>query len=344
MPMNFRLPASWIILLGAVVFGGLAVFAASSYITQTVQREKDRLNPNVEMANVVVAKTDLKRGDIVATENMAVRPIPKEFVPGTAVEPAGFDNVEGARLAVDMHRGEVLIRGTLEGADTSTFSTRVPDGARAITLTVDEVNSISGLLQPNDRVDLFFTAKPLKTARAASPNGPDQTRLLLQNVLILATGRQVRPTIANGAQTGVGRAFTTITIQAAPTDVQRLILAQKSGALTAVLRGNADTQPIVAAAMDASELFGATGLRPGQHARRVQETTEIIIGGRANGHGERELFLQALGLDRPAASGPAAAGPATPPIQPPQTNSNSDALRDFLKSNTVPAEAATMTR
>jgi len=56
---------------------------------------------------------------------MAVRKIPKDFVPGTAVDPAGFANVEGARLAVDMRRGEVLIRGTLEGADTSTFSTRV---------------------------------------------------------------------------------------------------------------------------------------------------------------------------------------------------------------------------
>jgi len=93
---------------------------------------------------------------------MAVRPIPKEFVPGTAVQPDGFGNVEGARLAVEMHRGEVLIRGTLEGADTSTFSTQVQTGVRAITLTVDEVNSISGLLQPHDRVDLFFTAKPPK--------------------------------------------------------------------------------------------------------------------------------------------------------------------------------------
>jgi pilus assembly protein CpaB len=335
MPMKFRLPESWLILLGAVVFGGLAVFAASRYITQTVQREKDRLNPNVETVNVVVAKTDLKRGEIVGTDNMAVRPIPKDFVPGTAVRPDSFGNVEGARLAVEMHRGEVLIRGTLEGADTSTFSTQVQTGVRAITLTVDEVNSISGLLQPHDRVDLFFTAKPLKTARSGSPNAPDQTRLLMQNVVILATGRQVRPTIANGAQTGVGRAFTTITIEAAPTDVQRLILAQKTGALTAVLRGNADTQPIVASAMDASQLFGSTAPhKAGQHS----ETTEVIIGGKGGGHGERELF-QLLAIDRPTA-----ANPATPPAQPPQTNSNMDALRDFLKSNTVPAEAATMTR
>lgn len=334
MATQLRLPSSWIILIGAVIFGALAVFAASRYITQTVQREKDRLNPNVETVDVVVAKTELKRGELVGTDNMAVRKIPAEFVPGTAVGPDGFANVEGARLAVDMKRGEILIRGTLEGADTSTFSTRVSTGSRAITLTVDEVNSISGLLQPNDRVDLFFTAKPSRANRAAPPNTPDQTRLLMQNVVILATGRQVRPTIANGSQTGIGRAFTTITIDASPTDVQRLILAQKAGNLTAVLRGNTDTQPIVASAMDASELFGATGPhKAGAHPL----TTEVIIGGHGGGHAEREL-LQAL-FDHSSDAPAAAAAPV-----PPQTTNNTQLLRDFFKSSAVPIEAPTMAR
>jgi pilus assembly protein CpaB len=335
--MKYRLPASWTMLVGAVVFGGLAVFSASRYISQTVQREKDRLIPNVETTDVVVAKADLKRGDIVGADNMAVRKVPKEFVPGTAVDPAGFGNVEGARLAVEMRRGEVLIRGTLEGADTSTFSTRVQTGVRAITLTVDEVNSLAGLLQPSDRVDLFFTAKPIKGSRIASPGGPDQTRLLMQNVIILATGRQVRPTIANGAQTGVGRAFTTITIEASPTDVERLILAQKAGNLTAVLRGNTDAQPIVASAMDASELFGVSGPH-GRHAP-APVTTEVIIGGKGGGHAEREL-LQALGLDRAAPVGAATSQTAPAPA----ATDSATALRDYLKSTAVPAEAATMTR
>ena len=334
MRLSFRPPASGIILLGAVVFGALAVFAASRYITQTVQRERERLLPNVETTDVVVAKADLKRGEIVGTDNMAVRKVPKEFVPGTAVDPGGFSNVEGARLAVDMRRGEILIRGTLEGADTSTFSTRVPTGVRAITLAVDEVNSLSGLLQPNDRVDLFFTAKPAR--RSAGPNTADQTRLLLQNVLILATGRQVRPSIANGSQTGVGRAFTTITIEASPGDVQRLILAQKAGTVTAVLRGSTDTQQIAASAMDASQLFGVNEARASPGRRRPESlTTEVIIGGRGGGHAEDRL-LQMMGLGRPSPIN------STPP--PPQADGNSDVLRDFLKSTAVPVEAATMTR
>jgi pilus assembly protein CpaB len=332
MALKLRVPQSGLMLLGAFVFGGLAVFASSRYISQTVEREKQRLNPNVETMEVVVAKSDLPRGEIIGMDNMAVRKVPKEFVPGTAVDPGTFGNVEGAKLGVEMRRGEILIRGTLEGADTATFSTRVEKGVRAITLTVDEVNSLSGLLQPNDRVDLFFTAKPIR--RTADGGVPaDQTRLLMQNVNILATGRQVRPTVANGAQTGVGRAFTTITIEASPVDVERLILAQKAGSLTAVLRGNADAEPVTASTMDASELFGAPAPRKGGARGPGPEMTEIIIGGK--GSAQREL-LQMLGADRAIAAAP----PPTAALPP----STADVLRDFLKANRAPAEAASLAR
>ncbi len=324
-------------LIGALVFGGLAVFSASRYISQTVERETQRLNPSVETVTVVVAKTDLQRGEIVGSENMAVRNVPKDFVPGTAVDPGTFSNVEGAKLAVDMRRGEILIRGTLEGADEATFSTRVEKGIRAITLTVDEVNSLSGLLQPNDRVDLFFTAKPIKRT-GGGESAPEQTRILMQNVLILATGRQVRPTISNDPQSGIGRAFTTMTVEASPLDVQRLILAQKAGSLTAVLRSHADTEAVTASSMDASELFGAPAPRKAGAVHGAPfATTEIIIGGKGGGRADREL-LQMLTLDRAPPSAVAAEAPAA------AGGGRGEALLDLLKAARPPSEAVSMAR
>lgn len=334
---SIRWSSSWVVLIAAVVFGGLAVFAASSYISQTVRAEKARLAPNVESMDVVVAKADLERGDIVGADNMAVRKVPKEFVPGTAVDPTIFGNVEGARLAVPMRRGEILLRGILEGADTATFSTKVLKGVRAITLSVDEVNSLSGLLQPNDHVDLFYTAKPLRGGR---PDGsaPDRTQVLMQNVLILATGRQVRPTIADGGQPGVGRAFTTITIEATPEDTQRLILAQKAGSLTAVLRGPLDSKPITADAMDVSSLFGQS--KRLKNAVDTRVFTEIIVGG--TGRVERELLpVASVPRAQDERAAPTAAPPAFAPASAPTA---SDAVREFIKATTPPSEPITMSR
>jgi len=337
--IKFKIPASGLLLVGAVVFGGLAVFAASQYISQTVAREKERLNPKVENMTVVVAKENMKRGDIVTTDNMAVRQIPKDYVPGTAVDPDSFDNVEGARLAVDMRRGEVLLRGTLEGADISTFSTRVPNGERAITLTVDEVNSVAGMLQPNDHVDLFFTAKPVRSSAAGAAQATDQTRLLMQNVDILATGHQVRPSAAGaGNSPGAARAFTNITIEASPTDVQRLILAQKAGTITAVLRGNADVQSVAANTLDVRELFGTMAVNK-SGVRQIGPMTEVIIGGKGD-HAERDL-LQMLSMERQAPQRIAGLAPAA---SAPPAPSTEEVMRDFIKASAVPMQAGTMAR
>lgn len=327
---------SGLVLLGAVVFGGLAVFAASRYISQTISAEKARLNPNVEMMDVVVAKTDLSRGDIVTSDNMAVRQVPRIYVPGTAVLPDQFGNVEGARLAVDIRSGEVLIRGTLEGADVSTFATNIRSGVRGMTVAVDEVNSISGLLQPGDRVDLFFTAKPPNRANRAGPQ--DRTLVLMQNVLVLATGRQVRPTIGEGGQPGVGRAFTTVTIEASPNDAQRLILAQRTGSITAVLRGPDDKAPLLASAMDASSLFGIA--EPARRAPDNSRRAEIIVGG--TGRMLREsLRLPALPAGA-AAAAPALAARETPPASDVEA---ARVIREILQATRpVSAEAVTMDR
>jgi pilus assembly protein CpaB len=331
MKLPVRWSSSWLILAASVVFGCIGVYAASHYISRTVQAEKDRLNPNVRTLDVVVAKADLERGAIVGTDNMAVRKVPAEFVPGTAITPGYFGNVEGARLAVPMRSGEILLRGTLEGADTATFATKIASGVRAITLSVDEVNAMAGLLQPNDRVDLYYTAKP---ARAGAS---ELTALLMQKVLILATGRQVRPSVADSDQPGVPRAFSTITIEATPEQAQRLILAQKSGTLTAVLRAPADSQPIVATAMDASTLLGGQKVRA---ARGRGLTTEIIIGGR--GHLERELLAVAGATGSEGAR--TAAAPAAAPSQAANPSNTAAVVQDLIKAATPPMEARSLPR
>jgi pilus assembly protein CpaB len=327
--MSVSINRSWVVMLGAVVFGGIAVFASSRYISTTISKEKARLAPQVNTVDVVVAKTDLERGSLVGSETMAVRKMPREFVPGTAVMPDEFGNVEGAKLGFDMRAGEVLLTGSLEGADTATFATKISSGVRAMTLSVDEVNSISGLLQPSDRVDLFFTARP-PTANGVGRQARERTVLLMQNVEVLATGRQVRPTITDGGTPGVGRTFSTITIQTNAPDAQRLILAQKAGSITAVLRGPTDQAPLTASAMDASSLFSAPTAAP-TVARASGPRAEVIVGGM--GRMTREFVsLAAAGAAPPAA-------PPTARLEPAATSTDqatAQLLRQIVDANRPP--------
>src|SRR5690606_15406911 len=113
--------------------------------------------------------------------NLTVRDIPADFAHSGAVSPKQFDQVKGRAVAFDVKAGEMLMWSQMEGEKVPTFSTRIEAGRRAITVAVDEINSISGLLEPGDLIDLLVTV---------DQQGEKVTVPLLQGVRVMATGQR----------------------------------------------------------------------------------------------------------------------------------------------------------
>jgi pilus assembly protein CpaB len=263
-----------LLLIGASGFAVLAVFAAKNYLGQQVALEKARLHPKQAMVDVVVAKADLPRGSLVEQANMAVRSIPKAYAVSGSVDPDRFDSYLGSKIAVAMRAGEPLIAQSIEGADVATFSAKVKTGIRAMTVVVDEVNSVSGMLQPGDRVDLLLSVKPPAIAPNLPP-APEVTAALMQDVVVLATGKQVRPGQGDNPQS---RTFATITIEVSPDAAQKLVVAQRSGKLTALLRNPGDRAPMSQAPLD---LYGLLQISPHrQIPQQIAAGPELIVGGK----------------------------------------------------------------
>jgi pilus assembly protein CpaB len=263
-----------LLLIGAGGFALLAVFAAKNYLGQQVALEKARLQPNQAMVDVVVAKADLPRGSLIEASTMAVRSIPKAYTVSGSVDPDRFDSYLGSKIALPMRAGEPLIAQSIEGADIATFSAKVKTGIRAMTVVVDEVNSVSGMLQPGDRVDLLLSVKP-PAVTLNSPPAPEVTAALMQDVAVLATGKQVRPGQGDNPQ---ARTFATITIEVSPDAAQKLVVAQRSGKLTALLRNPGDRAPMSQAPLD---LYGLLQISPHrQIPQQVAAGPELIVGGK----------------------------------------------------------------
>lgn len=260
--------------LGALGFGTAAVFGARNYIGERLAIEKARLQPRHEMVEMVVAKRDLRRGDPVGPDTMAVRAVPREYAPGGIVPPTRFDTVAGARLLVAMKAGEPLLHATLASSETQSISSRVRPGVRAMTIAVDEVNSLSGMLQPGDRIDLMLSVRPPPVSGVTQP---EVTRTMMQDVTVMATGKQSRA--STGEDGGGGRPFTSITVEVDPERAQRLVVAQRSGKLTAVLRNPDDRQAVGDRRLDVNMLLG---LPPPQLATAPVPRPEIIVGGRGH--------------------------------------------------------------
>jgi pilus assembly protein CpaB len=205
-----------------------------------------------------------------------------------------------------MRAGEPLLSGSLEGADTATFSAKVREGIRAITIAVDEVNSLSGMLQPGDRIDLLLSVR--MPAGSSVPLAQEVTRPLMQDLRVLATGRQVRP----GNDERNARAFTAITVEVSPVQAQKLVVAQRIGKLTAMLRNPRDRDEIEQRPMD---VYGLLGMQPVvvAPATPAERPPEIIVGGQ----GALKTQPPAAAAASPGASiAPPAAPLAAPPVAP----------------------------
>jgi pilus assembly protein CpaB len=260
-----------VLLAAALGFGVLAVLGARSYIEEQIAIERARKAPSQPDVEVVVAKRDLKRGEVVGPDSMAVRRLPADGLPGSVVAPDRFEAFQGARLGAAMRAGEPLLSGLVEGADAVAFSAKVREGIRALTIAVDEVNALSGMLQPGDRIDLHVSLRP--PARPGVPMTSETTAPLMQDILVLATGRQVR---ASADESRTARMFTTITVEVSPDQAQRLIVAQRAGRLTALLRNPVDRKPVAQRSIDVSDLLGLAVPVP----RTGRAPPEIIVGGR----------------------------------------------------------------
>lgn len=243
--------------LGMFGFGLLAALGAHSYIQERVAVERSRIGAAHERIEVLVAARALQRGDVLGSDNLAIRALPREVIPGGALSPSRIDAVQGLRLQWPMQPGEPLLASAVFAAESAGLSSRLKHGVRALTIAVDETNALSGLLQPGDRIDLLLSWRPTPVAGMALP---ELTRTVMQDVVVIATGRHARATPVDDAP---GRTFSAITVEVDPEQAQKLIVAQRSGRLTAILRNPGDREAHEDRVLDVHEVMGVARPNPG---------------------------------------------------------------------------------
>jgi pilus assembly protein CpaB len=286
-----KINTNWLILLAAIGLGVGAVYMSNSLIRQRLADVEAAAKRGQETVDVVVAKRDLVPGDALTSDVVAVRRIPKQFAHEGGLRPQQFDAFENQRVVTPVKRGEELLAIQTEGNGSNIFSNQVKKGYRALTFEVDEVNSISGMLRPGDRIDLIYTSK-------GAANGQDVTVPLLSNVPVLATDQSLT---RRDDGTGKQRTFTTITLEVSPFDADRIIVAKSAGQLTAVLRHPDDGTANQTRLLTASALLPSSRMNGG--------LVQYIVGGSGTGTAEIQTeplapslgqLAQAVSLPSPA--------------------------------------------
>lgn len=208
----------------AVVLGLLAVFLANSFLSGRERKAYEGGTTKVAVAAAPLAfGTDLTPEKIRFVDYPNTSIPPGAFTTAAQLLPPGKKRVALVPIAVNE---PILPNKISKEGEGASMSSLLPDGMRASTVRINDVSGVAGFIQPNDSVDVLITRQPINGEGA----GQEVTDVLLQNVHVLAMGRQQKD--ANGAPIPAR----TATLEVAPIDAQKLVLGEAAGNLSLVLR------------------------------------------------------------------------------------------------------------
>lgn len=225
----------------AVVCGFIAVIAVKSWITDEDLRQKSEAEP----VGILVANRRLPKGTTLKMEHCKQGLIPKNYVTSGMIPFPERLRFADQIVNRDLDPDRPIFEDFLDNAGKTASLARIavqPD-RRAVTLQVDQVSGVAGLVRPGDYVDVigtFVEERPATAAdgRAAQNSGEirvTKTVYLLQAARVLAIDNKiVTADVQAGASSRIN--YRTVTLEVRPEDALRLISANHAGNLQLILR------------------------------------------------------------------------------------------------------------
>ncbi len=226
-----------IVLIVSVVIGIMAFVLTNKYLRDV----RAELYRGAARIPIIVANKDLPSGTTLEITDLAQKEEFASAVGDNIFGPDDLNNIIGKRLRYPLRRGEPLwwSHVDLPEHQRTGLAPTIQVGLRAISIPISGAAGVSGLIKPNDRVDILGT---FSFQSATSPEELESVTLtLLQDVTVLATGQRLaRDDLGTGFETR-GGGYSTITFEVTPREAELLVFAQHvKGQLSMSLRNPED--------------------------------------------------------------------------------------------------------
>jgi pilus assembly protein CpaB len=258
-----------LIALGLGLVAGLVAYSA-------IKAKEREVKKGWETVKVLCANQDIPEGTELDQEMVAVKDMPVRFVTDSfiRIEDDNSSKQElpfGQRVLVPLKAGDPVLVSHFESNREAEFSTMINQKGRAVTIDVQEKQAVGLWVRPNDHVDVVGTFRDPESHEL-------KTVTLLQNVIVLATGR----TNANTTYIPEDeKRYHSVTLLVLPEEAEILTLAQETGTLTLLLRNPADLDyQEKRTILDAKTLIA--GDRTGELQQKRYKTIQIIRGARSS--------------------------------------------------------------
>src|SRR5688500_1132091 len=140
-----------------VFYAAVFVAAMATYGVFRVLQAAKR-SARIATLSVVVAAKDIPAGAALQAASLEVKQWPAVTVPKEAL--SSLKAAEGRVTRVPVFAGEAIVPGRLARQGTAPgLEARITPGMRAMSMRINDVAGMSGLIQPNSRVDVLITLR-----------------------------------------------------------------------------------------------------------------------------------------------------------------------------------------
>ena len=232
-----------IVLIVSLVAGLAAALMTRAYISAKdaeVEAKKRYYEGKYGTMNALVYARDVPSGTVISRGDLGVLKLPKAGIEGQALTEENVADVVG-RKCIGAHRERNVVFWTdIEGGNPAAkgLSADVKKSMRAMSVNCSGAASVTGMVKPNDHVDVIGTFD-FEGGGAAGAR-KFVTCTMLQNVLVLATGNETAKSASR--KPGFTQGFSTVTLEVTPREAEMLAFAeQMKGRLILTLRNRNDT-------------------------------------------------------------------------------------------------------
>jgi len=236
-----------IVLVVSIALGLLAAVLTRTYLAAKdaeFARERAAFAEKHGVMDVLCYGRDTPAGTVMRKADLCIKTVPKSGLNGQALTEANVNDIVGRKILLSHKYGDVIFWADVEGGNpvAGGLAADVKRQMRAVSINASGAAAVSGMVRPNDHVDVLGTFT-FPSADGKKSDAEMVTCTILQNVLVLATGRQTAKTAAQlsyGSSAAEG--YATVTLEVTPREAEMLVFAEQiRGRLSLTLRNRSDT-------------------------------------------------------------------------------------------------------
>ena len=232
-----------LILIISVVIGLFAAVLTRSYLAakdNEIARMKSEFARKNKKIAVIALKRDLPSGTALTMEDIGGMEVIENAVKDHAVKTEDILLLINRKTVRALQKDSPIFWTDIEGGDPTSrgLAAEIKPRMRAISVNVSGSASVSGMVKPNDHIDVLGTFSfPSKTVQGELEL---VTLTILQDVLVLATGRETSKT-RYVSDARMQASYNTVTLEVTPREAEMLVFAEQiKGRISLALRNPDD--------------------------------------------------------------------------------------------------------